>query len=488
MKNIDSYIIYLDQSLKDALKKIDANSRGFLIVIDSNDKVVGTLTDGDCRRHLSNTGSLSDAVQKFCNTNFAYAHDILGARDILNNKSGYLFVPIVDYNFIIKDIDFRERMDFVPLVTPDLSGNENKYLMECVSSGWVSSQGFYISEFQNSFESYTKNKNALAVSNGTHSLHLALLTLNIGPGDEVIVPNLTFAAVINAVIYCGATPVIADVDMQTGNLSVETIREVLSTRTKAVIFVHLYGNPSGVVETNNFCRSNNLYLIEDCAEALGSYAQNTHVGNFGHISTYSFFGNKTITTGEGGMICFESIEMKDKASILRDHGMSKEKRYWHSVVGYNYRMTNVQAALGLAQMERVIHFVERKIENQKIYKQKHPKEHFSFRHVNEDCVHSNWFVFINLINYGPKTTKQIQEILKQRNIDSRRAFYCLSEMDIYSEYVKYDKTTYRNSQALSTSGLCLPSGVSLTEDQIDYVCNVLQLANQNISIEENKND
>ena len=151
-------------------------------------------------------------------------------------------------------------------------------------------------------------------------------------------------------------------------------------------------------------------------------------------------------------------------------------------------MTNVQAALGLAQMERVIHFVERKIENQKIYKQKLPKEHFSFRHVNEDCVHSNWFVFINLINYGPKTTKQIQEILKQRNIDSRRAFYCLSEMDIYSEYVKYDKTTYRNSQALSTSGLCLPSGVSLTEDQIDYVCNVLQLANQNISIEENKND
>ena len=151
-------------------------------------------------------------------------------------------------------------------------------------------------------------------------------------------------------------------------------------------------------------------------------------------------------------------------------------------------MTNVQAALGLAQMERVIHFVERKIENQKIYQQKLPKEHFSFRHVNVDCVHSHWFVFINLINYGPKTTKQIQEILKQFNIDSRRAFYCLSEMDIYSEYIKCDKTTYRNSQALSASGLCLPSGINLTEDQIDYVCNALQLANQNISIEENKND
>ena len=488
MKNIESYIIYLDQSLTDALKKINANSRGFLIVTDSKNKMVGTLTDGDCRRHLANTGSLSDAVQKICNTDYAYAHDIIGARDILNTNSGYLFVPIVDDNFIIKDIDFRERLDFIPLITPDFSGNENKYLTQCVSSGWASSQGFYISEFQNNFESYTKNKNALAVSNGTHALHLAMLALDIGPGDEVIVPNLTFAAVINAVIYCGATPVIADVNLQTGNLSVECIREVLSARTKAVIFVHLYGNPSGVVEVNNFCRSNNLYLIEDCAEALGSYAQNIHVGNFGHISTYSFFGNKTITTGEGGMICFESRAMKDKASVLRDHGMSKQKRYWHSVVGYNYRMTNMQAALGLAQLERVTHFVGRKIENQQIYEQKLPKKYFSFTHVNSDCVNSHWFVFVNLINYGQNTTKQIQEILYRNNIDSRRAFYCLSEMKIYREYTKNDKTTYRNSEALSTSGLCLPSGVGLTKDQISYVCNVLQLANQNISIEENKND
>ena len=487
MKNIDRYIIELDQTLKDALKKIDENSRGFLIVTDQTYKVVGTLTDGDCRRHLATTGTLSDAVQKFCNRNFVYARDIVSAREILNS-SGHLFVPIVDDNFIITDIDYHDTKDFVPLVTPDFSGNEKKYLAECVSSGWVSSQGFYISEFQNSFEMYTKNKNALAVSNGTHALHLALLTLNIGAGDEVIVPNLTFAAVINAVIYCGAKPVIADVDIQTGNLSVETIRDALSPKTKAVIFVHLYGNPSGIVDANNFCRSNNLYLIEDCAEALGSYAKNSHVGNFGHISTYSFFGNKTITTGEGGMVCFESDIMKDKALTLRDHGMTKNKRYWHSVVGYNYRMTNVQAALGLAQLERVTHFVKRKIENQKLYQKKLPKEHFNFRLVDVDCVHSHWFVFINLKNYTRSTTEEIQKILYQNSIDSRRAFYCLSEMDIFREYTNYEKTDYRNSHALSTSGLCLPSGISLSEEQINYVCDVLQVAYHHVSIKEQKND
>lgn len=488
MENIESYIINFDQSLKDALKKIDLNGRGFLVVTDSRYRVVGTLTDGDCRRHLANTGSLSDSVEKICNTAFAYAHDIVGARQILNNKTGCLFVPIVDDNFVIKDIDYRQRQDFIPMVTPDLTGNENKYLAECISSGWISSQGFYISEFQDSFESYTKNKNALAVSNGTHALHLAMLALNIGHGDEVIVPNLTFAAVINAVIYCGATPVIADVDLHTGNLSVECIRDVLSTRTKAVIFVHLYGNPSGVVQVNNFCRDNNIYLVEDCAEAIGSFAQNSHVGNFGHISTYSFFGNKTITTGEGGMICFESRDLRDKASVLRDHGMSKQRRYWHSVVGYNYRMTNLQAALGLAQMERLTNFVERKIANQKIYEQKLPKEYFSFTRINSDCVNSHWFVFINLINYAENTTEKIQEELYQNNIESRRAFYCLSEMKIYRKYTKSDKTKYRNSRALSISGLCLPSGVHLTEDNINHVCSILQLANHNIAENNGKID
>jgi perosamine synthetase len=248
-----------------------------------------------------------------------------------------------------------------------------------------------------------------------------------------------------------------------------------------VIFVHLYGNPSGVVEVNNFCRNNNMYLIEDCAEAIGSFAQNTHVGNFGHISTYSFFGNKTITTGEGGMICFESRELKEKASVLRDHGMSKQRRYWHSVVGYNYRMTNLQAALGLAQMERLANFVERKIANQKIYEKILPKEYFSFTHVNSDCVNSHWFIFINLINYVENTTEKIQEVLYKNNIESRRAFYCLSEMKIYRQYTKSDKTNYRNSRALSVSGLCLPSGVGLTEDKINYVCSILQLANQNMA-------
>jgi perosamine synthetase len=251
---------------------------------------------------------------------------------------------------------------FIPVSEPTITEKEIEYVMQAVKSGWVSSLGEYINKFEDEFAKFVGTKYALTVSNGTVGLHLALVSLGIKEGDEVIVPDLTFIATANAVKYTGAKPVFADIDKETWCISPDDIKKKITSKTKAIIPVHLYGHPVDMDPILKIAKEYNLYVIEDCAESHGAEYKGKKVGSIGHCGVFSFYGNKIITTGEGGMITTNDEKIYEKARYLRDHAMSKEKRYWHTEIGYNYRLTNIQAALGLAQLERIDEIIQKKKE------------------------------------------------------------------------------------------------------------------------------
>ncbi|MFH1153096.1 MAG: DegT/DnrJ/EryC1/StrS aminotransferase family protein, partial [Pseudomonadota bacterium] len=251
--------------------------------------------------------------------------------------------------------------EFIPIYRPSLSGNEKRYVNECLDSTWISSQGKFVERFEKSFSDYTKINNAASVCNGTVALHLALLALGIGKSDEVIVPTLTYIATVNAVAYVGAKPIFADSERGTWQIDPEDVKRKITPRTKAVIVVHLFGYPADMARIMDIAAQNGLHVIEDCAEAFGTQIQGKTVGTFGDIATFSFYGNKTITTGEGGIVATNTLNLHEKVCHLKGQGLSRNRFYWHDALGYNYRMTNICAAIGLAQLERADEIIEKKI-------------------------------------------------------------------------------------------------------------------------------
>lgn len=239
------------------------------------------------------------------------------------------------------------------LAAPDLSGSEAAYVQECLRTNWISSKGRFIEAFESCFARFTQRRHAIATCNGTAALHIALAGLGVGPGDEVIVPSLTYVAAVNAVAYCGGTPVFADSDPRTGCLAVDSVARLLTPRTRGVVAVHLYGHPCEMRPLLDLAAANRLWLLEDCAEAHGATYDGAPVGSFGKAAMFSFFGNKVVTTGEGGMVVTDDDDLASHLRLLRGQGMDPGQRYWHPILGYNYRMTNIQAAIGLGQMEHV---------------------------------------------------------------------------------------------------------------------------------------
>ena len=225
--------------------------------------------------------------------------------------------------------------------------------MDCLDSSWISSKGKYINLFEENLANYVGVKHAASVSNGTVALHLALLALGISAGDEVIVPTLTYIASVNAIVYTGATPVFVDSLSDSWQVDPADIRRKITNRTKAILCVHLYGHPCDMDSLLPIARENDLFVVEDCAESLGSLYKGKHTGSFGDIATFSFYGNKTITTGEGGMVVTNDETLYDRCMHFKGQGLAKHRQYWHDVIGYNYRMTNICAAIGLAQIERI---------------------------------------------------------------------------------------------------------------------------------------
>ena len=248
----------------------------------------------------------------------------------------------------------------IPIAEPSLGGRELQYITDAVESGWVSSAGPYVQAFEAAFAEAVEARFATSTSNGTSALHLALLALGIGPGDEVIVPALSFVASANVVAYTGARPVFVDVDPVTWTIDPGAVEARLTPRTKAIMPVHLYGHPADLEPIQRLAEASSLAVIEDAAEALSARYQGRPVGALGTIGAFSFYGNKIVTTGEGGMVVTNDPDLLNRVNLLKNHGMDPDRRYWHPVIGFNYRMTNLQAALGLAQLEQLDQFRARK--------------------------------------------------------------------------------------------------------------------------------
>ncbi|WP_268123035.1 DegT/DnrJ/EryC1/StrS family aminotransferase [Roseivirga pacifica] len=356
----------------------------------------------------------------------------------------------------------------IPVYRPALSDLERSYLLKAYDSSWISSQGEFITKFEDSFRNLVNRSEALSVCNGTVAIHLALTALGIGEGDEVIVPSFTFAATINAVIYTGATPVLADVETKSFNMTAEKVEPLITDATKAIMPVHLYGTPCDLNPIQDLCKEYGLLLIEDAAEALGSKYKGISVGSFGDAATFSFYGNKTITTGEGGMVVFADKEIAEKARRLRDHGMSRERRYWHDVVGFNYRMTNMQAAIGLGQFERISEILEKKRALSEKYNQffaAYPQIQIPLD--NENYINSFWLYTIVLSEDFPSVTHLQDELLK-RGIDTRRLFYPMHTMPVYQKYLRKNQK-FPHSDYLAKYGLSFPSFPDLQDEEIEFI-------------------
>ena len=250
----------------------------------------------------------------------------------------------------------------IPVAAPVLDGREKEYVLECLSTSWISSNGRFIVEFEKAFADFCGVEHAVATNNGTTALHLALVSLGLKPGDEVIVPTLTYIASANAVRYCGAIPVFVDNHVPTFNMDPDAIQAKITERTKGILPVDLYGHPVDLDPILQIAEKNGLFVLEDAAEAVGARYKGRRLGGHGTCATFSFFGNKIITTGEGGMVTTNDGELAARLRLFRGQGMDPQQRYWFSVIGYNYRMTNIAAAIGLAQLERVdLHLAKRKL-------------------------------------------------------------------------------------------------------------------------------
>ncbi len=352
------------------------------------------------------------------------------------------------------------KRKFIPVSEPNIGKEEIENVKKCVESTWISSLGEYIIKFEEEFKNFIGTKYSTTTSNGTTAIHLALITLGIGPGDEVIVPDLTFVATANAVYYTGAKPVLVDIDKDTWNIDINKIEKAITKRTKAIIPVHLYGNPANMIEIKKIAKKHNLFIIEDCAEAIGAEINGKKVGSFSDISAFSFYGNKVITTGEGGMVCTNNKKYIDRAILYKDHGMSKTRRYYHPVVGFNYRMTNMQASIGVAQLKKINKFIKRKLQIANRYKKNLASLDFiKYQESFIGMTNIHW-MFSLLV---PKRNK-LMKFLKENNIDSRPFFVPMSELPAYKTNKKFPV-----SEKLAKMGMNLPSSTTLTNDDVDYI-------------------
>lgn len=456
-------------TIRELMVCINENTKGTAFIVNDEDQLVGVVTDGDIRRLLLDGYGLNEVIEDHIHSNFVYA-TVDEEPQCLAKRFDYRIkiLPLVDKEMRLVDYMEYDEDLHVSLAQPQLNGNEYKYLMDAFLSTWISSTGKYVTSFEEEFSKYCGVKYGIATSNGTTALHLALVALGIGAGDEVIVPDITFAATVNAVIYTGATPVIVDIEEESWCIDPDEIKKAITPRTKVIIPVHIYGQPCDMGRICEIAEKHNLYVIEDCAEAHGAEWKNKKVGSYGIISCFSFFGNKVITTGEGGMCITNDEGLNQKMRVLRDHGMSKERRYYHEVIGFNYRMTNLQAAIGTAQVERIDSILSWREDLETKYRSTLSKIDGVYlqRRDLPDRKKIAWLVSILV---DEKKRDAILHALKENGIDSRSFFIPLSEMDIYKKYAR----ECNNSKRISRMGLNLPTTHGIDNEEIKKMADII---------------
>lgn len=359
-------------------------------------------------------------------------------------------------------------MDMIPVTQFTEAGNEMKYLEQVIKSKWLGG-GPWVEKFEKAFTRYSEMKHGCAVSNGTNALFLVYKTLGIGPGDEVIFPDQTFITPASMTLAVGAKPIAVDVQKDTFNIDPQKVEKAITKKTKAIVGVDMLGHPADWDELNEIADKHGIPLIEDAAEAHGALYKKRKAGSLAPISIFSFYGNKTIATGEGGMILAHDKEFIENCFLIRSHGMRPEKRYWHEVLGYNYRMTDLQAAVGMAQFEKIDTFLAAKHKVAKHYREELGKVNGIKPPVVRDYVsHSYWMYQIILDSHAQVKRDKLADELKKKNIDTRRAFYPAHVQPPYLQ-----KGPFTNSDYCSENGLMIPMGANLTDEKVDYVCKAI---------------
>jgi perosamine synthetase len=366
--------------------------------------------------------------------------------------------------------------NFIPVNTPLLDGNEKKYLIECIDTGWISSEGPFIKEFEEKFAQKMGRKYGIAVSNGSVALDTSLIALDLNEGDEVIMPTFTIICCASAITRVGAIPVLIDAHPKNWNMDIAQIESKITARTKAIMVVHIYGIPVDMDKIIALSNKYNLKIIEDAAEQHGQHYKGIPIGSFGDISCVSFYPNKHITTGEGGMILTDNQQLAERCRSLRNLCFKPERRFYHEELGYNYRMTNIQAAIGVAQLERMDQFIEKKRWIGRIYNRllSDLKDKLELPLLKTNYAENIYWVYGLVLrdNIAYEATEMIQK-LNEQNIGARPFFWCMHEQPVFHKMGLFLNEKHPVGERLARRGFYIPSGLAITEEEINIVSSKL---------------
>lgn len=433
------------------------NGRGFVFVTDTSGVLKGYADLTAMRAAFLKGGHLSSQTLGDVAAPWGTAKEPLGVE------------PVLDGEGRIIGLDDSGPQPFLPVSEPDLTHREMRLAFDAFLSTWISSTGDYIRRFEQEFAEKVGMAHGVATSNGTVSLHLAMATLGIGEGDEVIVPDLTFAASINTVMHVGARPVLVDVDPETWCLSAEAVERAITPRTRAIMPVHVFGRPAQMTEIAELAKARGLYIIEDCAEAHGAKYDGEPIGSFSEISSFSFFANKIITTGEGGICLTNDADIATRMRMLRDHGMRPERRYWHEEPGFNFRMTNMQAAIGCAQIERMDELLAmRAAVHERYVKALSGIPGVNFPpEMDQRAQPVTWF---SCAQVPEDKRAELIAACKAESIDLRPFFHGLSSMPAYRHFAR----KCPNSTWLSRTGVNLPTSRRVDDAMVARIAAVFE--------------
>jgi perosamine synthetase len=467
-ESVDStaeFVCHKSDSVLSVIEKCLDNGLGTCLIVEDDRRLVGRISLDDIRQALVDGTAIVDPTMEW---HLARIGAMASLNHLRNDvASDDVLHPVVDPTGHLTGIVVDRSVQPVQVAMPHMTRHEFRSMLDAFISSWISSRGPYVQKFERDFRDFVGARHGIAVSNGTVALHLALVALGIGPGDEVIVPDLTFAATINAVLYCGATPVIVDVDPRTWCMTLASIRDACTERTKAVIPVHLYGRPAEMGPIMDFARERGIAVVEDCAEAHGARYAGRMVGQFGDVSCFSFYANKIVTTGEGGMCLTGSDALAKSLRELRDHGMSPDRSYWHERVGYNYRITNLQAAIGQSQLWRVNEVLQRNARITELYREALdgiPGVRFP-PPMGEEYEPVVWLACVQVPADKRLPLMRAAHVAK---IETRPFFHPLSTLPPYGVYAR----TCPNSLELSATGINLPTSRAVDEQIVERVARV----------------
>ena len=366
-------------------------------------------------------------------------------------------------------------MKFIPVNEPLLEGNEKKYLNECIDTGWISSDGPFVKRFEEEFSSKLDRKYGIAVSNGTSAIDIAVQALNIGAGDEVILPTFTIISTILQIVRSGAKPILVDCDPLTWNMNVNDIESKINSQTKAILVVHIYGLPVDMSPVLELCKKYDLKLIEDAAEVIGQTYKNLSCGSFGDISTVSFYPNKHVTCGEGGMILTDNISLADECRKLRNLYFQENNRFVHEKLGWNYRMSNLQAAVGVAQLEQLDLFIKKKRYIGELYSNLLSRlKNVQLPLTKTDYATNIYWVYGIVLKSELKfNAKEVMKKMTNEGIGCRPFFYPMHLQPVFKKYNLFNGESYPIAENLYERGFYIPSGLSLNEKKISHIADVL---------------